>query len=274
MGQVFTWDSIRRNEVPDAGSFEHVLSDLREELPGEESIVGAVVCGSVLRGEHTLRSDIDCFILYDHRRERDAFAYMRQAIAVALDRCVPFSFIFCDTLLARTRMHHIGDSFLRHLQRSSEMDGLLKGNPLEHVAPSVREQEELESYLRVKMYNLQEAYAQSATFSDERRATYLKKLYEAPVHVARKVLAILEPLQSDSKSFVRSRYRELLPHNMVLQLEALITADEEYTALFPEAVGEWWEDEYRAYLSTMMGRSEDVLNFIRSNLAFIATTAR
>lgn len=274
MGQVFTWDAVRRNEIPEFESFDQVLSDLRAELPNEESIVGAVVCGSVLRGEHTFRSDIDCFVLYDHERDAEAFAYMKQAIAAANDKCIPLSFLPCDTLIARTRMHHIGSSFLRHLQRSTEMGGLVKGHPLEYIAPSLHERDELESYLRMKMYNLQEAWTESATFSDERRAAYLKKLMEAPVHVARKVLAILEPLQSDSKSFIRSRYSELMPEDLVLELEVLIKADEEYTALFPETIGEWWEIEYRAYLSKMMEHSEQVLRFIRSNLAFVAATPR
>lgn len=275
MGQVFTWEDVLRKRIPTLNAFDDVLAGLREVLQEIESISGAIICGSVLRREHTVRSDIDCFVLYDHERELEAMVYMRAALMSAFDMHVPLSFITCDTLIGSTRMHHVGTSFMRHLQRSVEAGGLLKGNPLEHIVPSIPVRDELESYLRMKMYNLQEAWTQADTFSPEREAAYLKKLTEAPVHVARKVLAILEPLEGDSKSYIKARYRELLPKELADQLESLIQMDEDYTHLLSEAYEYSWEQlDYQQYLAGMMSRTTDVLSFIRSNLAFVAATPR
>lgn len=275
MGQVFTLEDILRKRIPTFDSFDDVITGLRYVLQAVDSISGAILFGSVLRREHTVRSDIDCFVLYDHEREIEATVYMQAALLSAFEMHVPLSFIPCDTLIASTRMHHVGTSFMAHLQRSIEAGGLLKGNPLECIAPSIPVRDELESYLRMKMYKLQQAWTRADTFSPESEATYLKKLTEAPVHVARKVLAILEPLEGDSKSFIKARYRELMPEELADQLDGLIQMDEDYTQLISKACEYSLEQlDYQHYLAGMMNRTPDVLAFIRSNLAFVAATPR
>lgn len=274
MGQVFTWDALQRGHVPRLESFVEVVETLRRELSDVSSIPGALVCGSVVRGDHTIRSDIDCFVIYEEAQEHEAFEYMQQATAFAASKYVPLGFIPCDTLLAKTRMHHVGGSFLRHLEKSVEAGGLLKGNPLAEVVHSLRERDELEAYLRVKMYNLQEAWSQVRTFSDERTASYLKKLLEAPLHIARKTLAHIEPLSRDSKSYIQNRYRGVMPRELSLQLDYLVSKDEIYTLELKRAVNAPKEESYRQLLEHLVGQSETVLQFIRSNLAFVATTAR
>ena len=199
---------------------------------------------------------------------------MQEAIEDAAAQDVPLSFIPCDSLLANTRMHHVGDSFLLHLERSVSAGGLIKGNPLQMLAQSNSMEEELESYLRTKMYNLQEAWAQSGTFSDERMASFLKKLLEAPMHVARKTLARHIPLGADSKAYVQTTYAENMPLSMVIQLQRLVSLDQEYTELLQKQSMFRNETEYRAFLQKILAHTEDVLAFIRSNLAHVAATAR
>lgn len=273
MGQVFTWEEVRDGHVPRLSSFTQVIDDIRMTISGEDAILGALVCGSVTRGDYTVRSDIDCFVLYDYERERKAFSFMQKASALAMMKYVPLCFIPCDTQLASTRMHHIGSSFRHHLEKSIEAGGLLKGNPLQVLAHSRSEKEELEAYLRVKMYNLQEAYAQSPTFSDERMASYLKKLLEAPMHIARKTLAHNENLENDSKSYIKEQYRESMPRMMSDHLSRLIGLDDRYTEELDDLE---CPDEggYHALLSLILAHSEEVLAFIRSNLAFVAEKAR
>ena len=274
MGQVFTWDALQRGHVPRLESFVEVIETLRTELPDVPSIPGALVCGSVVRGDHTIRSDIDCFVIYEEDKEHEAFEYMQQATTFAASRYVPLGFIPCDTLLAKTRMHHVGGSFLRHLQKSVEAGGLLKGDPLAEVVHSLPERDELEAYLRVKMYNLQEAWSQVRTFSEERTAPYLKKLLEAPMHIARKTLAHIEPLGRDSKSYIQNRYRGVMPAELWMQLDWLVSKDEYYTAELKKLTSTPNEEAYRKLLEYLLSKSEIVLQFIRGNLAFIAATAR
>lgn len=270
MGKVFTWEEVRDRRVPRLSSFTQVIDDIRMTISREGAILGALVCGSVTRGDHTVRSDVDCFVLYDQAQEDKAFACMHRASALAAIQHVPLCFIPCDTQLANTRMHHIGSSFRRHLEKSIEAGGLLKGNPLQALAYSRPEKEELEAYLRVKMYNLQEAYAQSLTFSDERMASYLKKLLEAPMHIARKTLAHNENLGDDSKSYIKGQYRESMPRAMSEHLSRIIWLDDHYSEGLSEFLEYPDEGGYHALLNFIRGHSEDILAFIRSNLAFVA----
>ncbi len=274
MGQVFTWDEVKNGRVPKLADFTKVVEQVLPTMADEESIEGAIVCGSVTRGDHTLRSDIDLFVRYDHENESEAFVWMQSVSATAKMWHVPLCCIPCDTLLAKTRMHHIGQSFHRHLEKSALAGGLLKGDPLASLAPSVSEAEEIESYLRVKMYNLQEAWSMAQTFSEERMASYLKKLLEAPMHIARKTLAHQAMLGDDSKSQICVRYAEVMPRAMAMQFKSLVETDTEYTEALRDHRRSPREKSYRRQLVSILARSEDVLAFIRANLAFVAEKAR
>lgn len=274
MGQVFTWDAVLRGQVPSQESFRETIETLHRELQYEFSIRGALLCGSMARGDHTVRSDIDCFIVYDTAQENLAFEYMQKATAAAAEKHVPLCFIPCDTALARTRMHHVGGSFLRHLQKSIDAGGLLKGDPLAPIVSSIPEHDELESYLRVKMYNLQESWAQVHTFSEERTAAYLKKLLEAPMHVARKTLAHAGPLEEDSKGYIRARYAQVMPVRMSDMLGKLVQADIGYTQALERHLAAPCEAQYAEMLHRLLRCTRDVLDFVRSNLAYVAAAAR
>lgn len=274
MGQVLSWESVSCGHVPKLEDFPWVIKEVREVIARDISIIGALVCGSVTRGDHNLRSDIDLFVLYDHTRQHEAFRIMQASSFLAASRCVPLTCIPCDDLIAQTRMHHVGGSFLRHLERSIEAGGLLKGDPLGSLARSVSEKDELESYLRMKMYNLQEAWGLMQTFSEERLISYLKKLLEAPIHVARKVLAHQGLLSGDSKSYIRAQYREVMDWILIEQLEELIKMDARYTEELVAQLDIPDEERYRQMLDSILMRSEKFLSFIRANLAFIAATTR
>ena len=67
MGRVFSWQEINSGQIPDLSSFDSVGNLLREELTACPAVLGALICGSFLRGDHNLRSDIDCVVLYEWR---------------------------------------------------------------------------------------------------------------------------------------------------------------------------------------------------------------
>ncbi len=270
MGQVFTWEAVKENRIPDPHSFHKVAEELQYSAAKEGSILGLILCGSAVYGEHTVRSDLDCFALYDVDREADAFRYMKELTSWSAQLHVPLAFIPCDSQLAAAGMHHVGESFRQHIEKTSRAGGILKGNPLPLVVGGTSSQEEIESYLRVKMYNLQEAWSQSSAFSEERMASFLKKLLEAPVHVARKVLAYGEVLESDSKSYILQRYGERLPVRLSEHLNLLAELDKRYTRWLAEKPAEPNKAEYGEVLNSVAISSEKVLAFIRENLLHLA----
>lgn len=274
MGQIFTWDAIVRRQIPEHKDFVSVLTDLKQSLEKESSVVGAVVCGSVTRSDADLRSDLDCFLLYDAERERDAFVCMQKAALRAHKKHVPLVFIPCDTIIAGTNLHHVGESFRRHLERSVLAGGTIKDNPLQYVAPGVSEKEEFEGYLRVKLYTMQEAWGVVRTFSEERKAAHLKKVFEAPIHIARKMLAYMGELKDDSKATVRTRYMELMPQNLAEVLRHLVRINNEYTTELKRQVQHPHEARYAAMLSNMLVETETLIHFLRLNLLHLGKTAR
>ncbi len=273
MGKVFTWKEVVRKRVPQPDDFVLTIDNLRKAFVPEESIIGAIAFGSAVRGDCNLRSDIDCFVLYDHAREHEAFGVIQSVTAMANLRRVPLTCVPCDTLVSATHMHHIGSSLREHLEVSGRAGGLLKGDPLRHIASVRPHEEEVEEYLRFKLYGIQEAFGESQTFSEEKLASYLKKLLEAPMHVARKVLAHRGLLEGDSKAEVCIFYRKM-DYALSDHLERLVSLDALYTEELREQLRCPHEKGYRMMLQKILSNSEDVLSFVRANSMFLAATAR
>ncbi|MFA6503080.1 MAG: nucleotidyltransferase domain-containing protein [Candidatus Paceibacterota bacterium] len=274
MGKVFTWKEVVRKRVPQPEDFREVIADARRTFGGEDSIVGAAAFGSVIRGDFTLRSDVDCFVLYDHTKESEAFKVLQSVTAAANAHRVPLTCIPCDTLLAATYMHHIGSSLREHLSTSMRIGGLLKGEPLRHIAGVRSNEKEVEEYLRFKLYGLQEAFTQVQTFSEERFASYLKKMLEAPMHVARKVLAHRGLLHGDSKQEVLASYVQCMERALADQLEGFVALDALYTTELFRQLEHPNESDYRAFLNMLLSHSGKVIAFIHANAMFLVATAR
>lgn len=273
MGQVFTWDAVQDGRIPRQESFHHIAKELRLKLSKEPSVVSALLFGSVIRGDFNIRSDIDCAIIYETQDEYQAMNAMHEIDQMAHALHVPINFTPCDTVLARTRLHHLGTSFIRHLQASIDAGGLIKGkgNLIDLIAPTVPGSQEIESYIRMKMYSMQESLAQMTFFSEERQAAFLKKALEASTHVARKMLIYEDTLHGDSKREVQERYRETMPSVLSEQFDHLVNLDRLYTTDLEIQLEKLDEGSYRKVLSKLQAQLPSVLEFIRSNIIRLDT---
>jgi len=266
MGQVFTWDSIRTGKIPKQESFHHVATMLRETLSTEPSVASALLFGSVVRGDFNIRSDIDCVVIYQTEREGWAMNAMHEVDRLAHVLHVPINFTPCDTVLAETRLHHLGTSFVRHLQASINAGGLIKGNLVDLLAPTIPATQEIESYIKMKMYSMQESLAQMMSFSEERRVAFLKKALEASTHVARKMLIYEGTLRGDSKKEVQERYRATMPTNLAEQFDRLLSLDYSYSVDLDIQREEPNQDKYEKVLNRLQRQLPKVLQFLRSNI--------
>ena len=82
MGKVFSWEEIVKNEVPLLHSFSEVVS-LCKELSQCPGIIGGIICGSVLRGDYDLRSDLDCLILYRSEQAKKILLLLQEIVSLA-----------------------------------------------------------------------------------------------------------------------------------------------------------------------------------------------
>lgn len=266
MGQVFTWDSIQAGRIPKKESFNRVASLLRSKLSIEPAVVSALLFGSVVRGDFNIRSDIDCVVIYQTEQEASAMEAMQYIDGVAYTLHVPINFTPCDTVLAKTRLHHLGMSFIRHLQASIDAGGLIKGNLVDLLAPTIPAEQEIESYIKMKMYSMQEGLAQMTTFSEERLAAFLKKALEASTHVARKMLIYEGTLGGDSKKEVQKRYWETMPTYLSDLFDHLIGIDAWYSSQLAFQMETPRQTEYARTLSELETELPRVLEFLRSNI--------
>jgi predicted nucleotidyltransferase len=268
MGKVFTWNEIEQGAVPKLEHFTYVVEQLQRELAVTSSIETAVICGSVVRGDHNRRSDIDCVVIYDPMKERGAFANMQRLSALAAKWAVPLTFVPCCGAVAISRMHHLGPSFFAHIARSAQAGGVIKGWP-----PTLRQDmskdAELESYLRVKLYSLQEQCAEFPAKTHEQQAHTLKKMLEAPLHVARKTLARISTLKGDSKASIRTQYAEEMPQKHADRLEDLLLLDAEYTRALEEQLKTPDKLEYDALFNYLAEHMVEVIAFVKLNALHI-----
>lgn len=273
MGKVFTWQEVAERRIPVLGDFTLVLQALRNTLSRSPSIFGALVCGSVIRGDHNRRSDLDCVVIYDAKKSRDAYAIMQSLSVYAHRLHVPLTFISSSTRLTVTRMHHFGPSFVEHIGFSLG-SGLIKGRPLELLSPSVSRKAGIEEYLRFKMHYLEAHWAAYPTGDDQNKAEFLKKTLEAPLHVARKTLSWFGPLEGDSKLQIRQQYASRMPAKMVAVLGELVHLDHEYSNELARQLEKPDQANYNTFWGYLEEQVPQVLEFVTSNLEHVDEAAR
>lgn len=266
MGQVFTWNAVRNRKVPARESFAVVAKSLRTTLATEPTIAAALLFGSVVRGDLNIRSDVDCLVLYETNGEAIAMETMHALDMAAHSLHVPINFTPCDTQLAQTRLHHLGVSFLRHLQASIDAGGCIKGDLVALVAPTISAKLEIESYIKMKMYNMQESLAQMTSFSEERMASFLKKALEASTHVARKMLIYEGTLEGDSKREVQQRYQETMPPRLSQLFGHLLSVDARYSLELERQLEGPDATAYAMTLQRIQSELRNLLEFLRLNI--------
>lgn len=278
MGQIFSLDAIVNRRIPQKESFLHVARMMRATLVDEDAIVCALLFGSIVRGDYNIRSDADCLIVYKAEKEAAAMRTMQEITVSAKELYVPVQFTPCDTHIARTRLHHLGTSFVRHLQaslsRQGEIGAEIKGRIDGLLSKSISERDEIEGYIRMKMYKLQSSFAKITSMSDDEYVGYLQKLLEAPVHVARKMLIYEDVLDGDSKSEVAERYRETMPAQLADQFDILLGFDRWYNGVLVDQIRNPDYGRYRDTLAKLGHQSTQVLGFLRSNMLHLHQTAR
>lgn len=265
MGIVYTWDEVYQGLVPDLGSFEVVQDHIRSELFRCEAVEAAVLCGSVIRGDHNRRSDIDCIVMYASDHEQEAMSVMHQIGSVSKRLHVPVNFVPIDTELSRSCMHQLGRSFAHHIADSAAAGGAIKGDLVNQLAPTLSVQEEVRSYVRAKTYNLEEGWASYTTFSDERKASFLKKMLESPVHIARKVLHFHGLMNGDSKRMVRASYLEFATADQQELFQRLLELDAWYSDQLEQQLKAADEEEYLSCLNHLADNIGLAVQFARSN---------
>lgn len=273
MGRVFTFQELAEKWVPRPESFAVVSDMVRRGLEACPGVFGAVACGSVHLGKHTLRSDYDCFVLYRPHLKAEAMATLQRVSRMAGDLHVPVNWMPLDTGIASLPVHHIGYYLVRHLERAAASGGVIKANPLPLVfVDEAYFAGDLRGYLRNKMRRIEECWSELDSLSEADCSWFLQKVLESPIHVARYMLHWTgEALADDSKNSVLNAYAGLGALGNVLRDH--VRADSAYTDAVHRQLERPDPETYRAALEAVKDRIPIVLDFIRSNAIWFEGTA-
>lgn len=272
MGQVFPFSDIVAGQIPSLESFGKVVGKIRQDIALLPEVTGGVLCGTMLIGGHTNRSDIDFFVLY---QETQAVVECFHEIRIfAEDLHIPLDYIPLDSDLAEIPDDHtIGPTLVDHLRIAIRNGGAIKADP----TPFIKFQHltatgDTRAFICNKLRRLRKAWLDLPVLSEELEYTFYKKLLEAPVHIARKVIychKIIFPRDDDSKEEVIKLYPRIDHQETNQLLTQLVALDRRYSEVLFEQLKNPNEEEYSGVIREIKQAIPMVLRFARLNLLLV-----
>lgn len=266
MGRIFSYGEVSERHVPRTEDFPAAAKMLCERLALVKGVVAGMLCGSFVFKGATIRSDLDCLVLYERSMMAKAFEALQGISREAALSFVPIDWIPLGMDMAQTRMHNIGPSFRCHLQKAAECSRIIKRNPLSIIIESgINPQEELQSYLQRKFHSLQRAAARLPAMGDWERCLFLRKAFEAPIHIARKLLWYRSiRLPNDSKKEVAQAYLSVAGAGEAASFTSLIELDDRYSKELSLQLPQPNNIRYRSIMGDLQNAIPEILGFVWS----------
>lgn len=273
MGRLFSWKDVKEKRVPQPSSFVMVERRIGVTLTDANSIIGGLICGSTLYGNHTQRSDIDCVAVYDPNCFGEATEIFQQLSKFANSLYVPLEIMSFDLDIAKTRLHDIGLSFAAHLHNAATNGGIIKEDPLPFFNFDLGFDltEDNRGYLRNKLKTMKKGINSLDTMRATKLYDFLKKVLEAPIHIARRMLQLSRvEMPDDSKQEVLNHYAKVATLREMELFQRVVGVDSAYT---DELVSQLENPDRRRYFE-MIKRvklaSFDAFKFVRLNALRLA----
>jgi predicted nucleotidyltransferase len=283
MGRVFAWEEIAGSKLPSPGLLSFATYNFRKELERlvtARLIYGALLCGSVVRGDANIRSDIDCLVAPFDSADPRLSRELGRLLRVAENQGVELELIVVEAdEEAPTKFHTITRSFYQHLANSLAQGMVIGRDPLPLIDLENRSSfHDVAGYLTDKLRGLQRGLYRLELDKESDHPRYratLKRALEAPVRVAR--LMIWWKTQGefhDSQEEVLEKYRNLFwgfPE-LIDWLGKVVKIDDGYTKLMEEIVQgkRMSRQEYERFLSRIEVVVPLSILFIRGNLDRLA----
>lgn len=260
MGKVFMWEEIRDGRVPSLDSFEQTVAMIHHRLT-DSPLIGGVIGGSVNYGTHSVRSDIDCLMLYPEESRTQMQEAFAELILMAEELYVPLDIAQLTPELAITCNHDITPSFANHLRNAVRYGGVVKQDPFRHMELRPLDRRvEAGSWVRHKIRGLDEGAIRK--FDNEQEARFLQKLLEAPIHAMRKLLLVDRHFEDDSKGSVLTMAHEIHP-DLVEELQRLVRIDAAYSVELQAQLNFPNESAYNEVLWAIREEREAVNSFLQ-----------
>lgn len=237
MGRVFTWDDVVQGRIPTLPCFITVRDRVIKTLGSDGGVHGAILLGSVIRGHHGVRSDIDVLVVIKEGHGSDVLIRLRSLVRMARMLFVPLEIIPVREELAKKGVHTITRSFYRSCTEAVEQGGLIGDEHLLerlYMGDAPSDAEEFARYTERKRQKFAKAGLRLEHMSPEQHAEYLGKALDAPIHAIRKLLCAYGdelPVRpaSMSKDDVLSAYFHIATSVERGLLQQVLEADRDYS---------------------------------------------
>ncbi len=272
MGKIFSWEQIVNRKVPSMDSFEGMKIFIRNVLLHCEGIVGAAFCGSILKKEVNIRSDIDAVVVY-LKDEREAVRKKLQImVLIAYQHHIRIEFIPVDAESAKMGGHGIARSFYEHLTFSSKKSGIIKKDPRELIVPDTHIVDETLNYVSNKRAKTKKRLTK-LLIEGPKKYYFLEKIIKAPVYVARKVLRCFDMqvfAESDSKLAVVRHYGSRVSDSEQWEiLQAVDELNSWYSLELKEQIMDPNKERYEKVIQEIVEITPRVLDFLKINYVLV-----
>ena len=213
MSKVFTKKEFKMGNIPRLEAFGAVGAIVRRELQASPAVIAGLIYGSVLRGDYSVRSDIDVILLYPYEQHGAVVALQQHLQSVAQTRFIPMRTIAVDVDLARHGDHMFFPMYHEHLRMAAASGGVVKDDPNNWIEPkAMTYRVEAHGYLTQKSGGFDRVTELLPLATEEQVAVALSKALSFPIHAARKMLQCLAPDwmgDDDGKATVAALYPRL-----------------------------------------------------------------
>lgn len=266
MGTIFSFRDIVSGHTPSDTGVSEVVRYHRSHLLDIPGIIGGIIAGSALTAP-TVRSDVDCLILFDAKFRDEVKAGIRSLRAFSKSRFVPIQETMLDTTISRTRFHSIEWGFHACLVRAADQGGVIGTNPLRYIHSShLCPQREAEDYFRYKQRTFDRKAIGFGSAREQLNLKGLQKALENPPHVARKALNYIGVTYDDTRAGIAAACRAHLPDKLADRLDALLSLDDWYSEQLQCQMEHPDSREYRRVLKELSKAHEMGYKFMRGTI--------
>lgn len=253
MGFLYPWHMIREGQIPSRDDFDAVRKIIMKALHQNSDVVAASIYGSVMRGDHNVRSDLDLAVVCRNESIRRTQRFIERLRVNARKRHVVVCAHVHTVSEARAGHHPFGPSYLVTMRSIFRKNECVKGIPHQYFVCSdknVRTEMErkLARYLKALQKHV-EAFHQLAdkNLPEYAASEWLKKSYQAGVRPFHYYISFArwmlwwhhgELLDDRKDTVVKSFLDEPSLRLLHADFRALREFDRDYDALFAEARAE------------------------------------
>jgi len=275
VGRIFSLEEITERKIPKLESFTQVIQKLGKELATNKRVDAALLYGSALWRDFSIRSDLDCLVIYN---DSAIFSDLKELITSAKKLFVPLEIVAIDQEMAKIGISSFGQgSFIHHLKRATKEGGVIKGDPFSVLR--IRESDRgeiLKRTIAIILTKLHKALCELSRFNGEKRIILLGKILSAPMNIVRTaVWAKGISIPDESKKEVLRAYLGVADETSRSLLTSILRIDEEYSEMLERILKQHNPDLYKEEYAEMLRKIEeigqnDILEFIRHNARLIS----